>query len=60
MPAHRIVSHARVVSVEEQSPGDPPTRPSARPPWWSVAGAVVLAVALYVGLPRLVGGFDDV
>jgi putative heme transporter len=60
MPAHRAVAHAGLVYVDEQAPADPPTRPSARPPWWSVVGVAVLAAGLYVGLPRLVGGFDEV
>jgi putative heme transporter len=41
--------------MKEESPG-----PVGRPPWWSVAGVAILAVALYVGLPRLVGGIDAV
>jgi uncharacterized protein (TIRG00374 family) len=68
MPAHRISGHARIVYArdpEDRSTGPDPVGEQApgglgRPPWWSVAGVVVLAVALYVGLPRLAGGFDDV
>jgi putative heme transporter len=60
MPAHRVLAHARVVYAEEQAPADPPTHPSGHPPWWSVVGVAVLAAGLYVGLPRLVGGFDGV
>jgi uncharacterized protein (TIRG00374 family) len=46
---------SRPDTVGDEAPGG-----LARPPWWSVAGVVVLAIALYVGLPRIAGGFGDV
>jgi putative heme transporter len=35
---------------------EPPKHAPLRPQWWYVLGVALFAVALYVGLPRLVGG----